>query len=538
MDDTETSARRALGARGRLPSLGRSLLLAVLAGGAVALGSSQLGLGTDVDGARAAAAPKRPAGARRAELAPGAPRASTSQAIGVYIDTRHPAAPVPRSFLGLSFELSSLRQVAAYANGGDFVRLLRSLGPGVLRFGGVSADTRVAWSDPATPPPAWASSVLEPTDMRALARLAARSGWRVLLTVGLAHFEPLAAAREAAAAKAVLGARLAGIEVGNEPNAYMVHGLREAPWTFRQYAAQAAAYRRAIAAAAPGVALAGPDTSGSSAFLRWGRGEARQLRPSLLTGHHYPLGCHEVPAPSVARLLSLTTRDHEGISTGRYMKIARRSGIPFRMDEANTVSCGGRTGISDTFASALWAVGYIARNMSAGVAGINLHGDPANCHGYTPLCAATRARYAQGALSAQPEWYAVLLARALVGDRPLRAKVRRPPRAAAAARTGVNVSVLMRSPRELHVVIVDYAPPGSPSVLVHLHAGRRLRSARLLALSAPSLLSESGVQLGGRSVQADGSWHEARALPTVAAHRGVIRLVVAPSSAMLVTITP
>ena len=132
----------------------------------------------------------------------------------------------------------------------------------------------------------------------------------------------------------------------------------------------------------------------------------------------------------------------------------------------------------------------------------------------------------------------MLLARALVGDRPLRAKVRRPPRAAAAARTGVNVSVLMRSPRELHVVIVDYAPPGSPSVLVHLHAGRRLRSARLLALSAPSLLSESGVQLGGRSVQADGSWHEARALPTVAAHRGVIRLVVAPSSAMLVTITP
>src|SRR5438874_6894598 len=30
-----------------------------------------------------------------------------------------------------------------------------------------------------------------------------------------------------------------------------------------------------------------------------------------------------------------------------------------------------RSGISDTFASALWAVGYIARNMSAGVAGIN-----------------------------------------------------------------------------------------------------------------------------------------------------------------------
>src|SRR5438132_9835946 len=204
MDDTETSARRALGARGRLPSLGRSLLLAVLAGGAVALGSSQLGLGTDVDGARAAAAPKRPAGARRAELAPSAPRASTSQAIGVYIDTRHPAAPVPRGFLGLSFELSSLRQVAAYANGGDFVSLLRSLGPGVLRFGGVSADTRVAWKDPSTPLPVWATSAVEAADFRELARLASESGWHVELTIGLGHFEPQAAGREAEAAKAEL----------------------------------------------------------------------------------------------------------------------------------------------------------------------------------------------------------------------------------------------------------------------------------------------------------------------------------------------
>ncbi len=44
---------------------------------------------------------------------------------------------MPQEFLGLSFELSSLAQIASYDEGGDLVTLLRSLGHGVLRFGGV-----------------------------------------------------------------------------------------------------------------------------------------------------------------------------------------------------------------------------------------------------------------------------------------------------------------------------------------------------------------------------------------------------------------
>ncbi len=73
----------------------------------------------------------------------------------------------------------------------------------------------------------------------------------MLLTIGLGHFEPEAAAREAAAAKAALGPWLQDIELGNEPNAYALHGLRSEPWTFVQYDAQIAAYRSAIEAAAP-----------------------------------------------------------------------------------------------------------------------------------------------------------------------------------------------------------------------------------------------------------------------------------------------
>src|SRR5665213_2430820 len=113
---------------------------------------------------------------------------SASVPVSVSIDVRHPGARVPREFLGLSFELASLPQIARYASSGDFASMLRSLGAGVLRFGGASADTRVAWTDVATPRPAWASFALRAGDLRHLRKLASESGWQILLTIGLAHY--------------------------------------------------------------------------------------------------------------------------------------------------------------------------------------------------------------------------------------------------------------------------------------------------------------------------------------------------------------
>ena len=258
------------------------------------------------------------------------------------------------------------RSWRATPNSGDLVTLLRSLGPGVLRFGGVTADKNVAWVDAQTPRPAWATAVIDEADLRGLAALAARSGWRVLLTVNFGHYEPQAAAREAAAAKAALGESLEGLEIGNEPNSYGHQGLREEPWTFLQYDSQVAAYRAAIEAAAPGIPIAGPDVSGSSAFETWGLGEVVNQPPALLTGHHYPLSCQGPPPPTIERLLSPRIRVLEALSLQRYLSIAQAGEIPFRLDEANTVSCGGVAGVSNTFAGALWAAAYVSQAMSLG----------------------------------------------------------------------------------------------------------------------------------------------------------------------------
>ena len=182
--------------------------------------------------------------------------------VSVAVDRTHPGAAVPQGFIGLSFEMSALAQIARYSDRGDLVTMLRSLGPGVLRFGGVSADTRIAWTDTRTPRPSWATNVVDVDDFRELAALASASGWHIVLTVGIVHFDPAAAAREVAAAKAALGEWLAAIEIGNEPNSYAQHAMRSEPWEFSQYANEVAAYRGAIEAAAPGIPLYGPGRVG------------------------------------------------------------------------------------------------------------------------------------------------------------------------------------------------------------------------------------------------------------------------------------
>jgi hypothetical protein len=449
----------------------------------------------------------------------------------VSVDRTHPGTTVPQDFLGLSFELSSLPQMARYADRGNLVTLLRSLGPGVLRFGGVSADTRMAWTDNRTPRPSWASGVVDAQDLRQLGALAAASGWHVVLTLGLVHYEPQAAAREAAAAKAALGEWLEGIELGNEPNAWASHGFRAEPWTFVQYDAEVSAYRGAIEAAAPGIPLLGPDVSGSSAYESWGLGEAIAQRPVLLTGHHYPLGCEQIPAPSISRLLSAPIRRKEVGSLRRYMSTALASNTPFRLDETNTVSCGGQAGISNTFASALWAADYLSRAMSLGVAGVNLHGNVANCKGYSPICAPGPEALSTGALGAQPEWYALLLLKALIGSRPLATTVIRSPR-----QSNIQAAGFLTADDGLRFVIVDDDPPGKRKVAVRLRIGERSSRASVLSLSAPSITALSGVLLGGAAVAPDGTWRPAP-LPRVPSRAGVATVELAPGSAALVSVS-
>jgi hypothetical protein len=466
--------------------------------------------------------------------------------VAVTIDRFDPGRPVPAGFLGLSFEAAALDQLAQYSDRGDLVSLLRSLGPGVLRFGGVTADENVAFAPADGPRPAWASRTIDAAQLDAIGVLARRSGWKVLLTVGLAHFEPAAAAREVAAAHRALGPDLAAVEIGNEPNAYGQHGFRALPWIAQGYEEEVSEYREAIAALTPGVPIAGPDVSGSGIFIEWGEEEALSQRPALLTGHHYPLGCAQTPPPSIEALLSAATRGREAHSLDTYLTVSHAYGIPLRIDETNSVSCGGVARISDTFASALWATGYITQVMAAGAQGINLQGNPANCAGYTPLCASDPAALAQGALRAQPDWYALLLSRSLVGCQPLPTTVAAegaPAGSEGAPVTAAGVPDLVAASfsgpgHSLRVVLVDDEPPGARPLTLSLNVGAGMGPGQVLRLTGPAPSATGDILLGGHAVSAGGSLRAPIHPERVAAHSGTVTVELAPSSAALVTVSP
>jgi hypothetical protein len=472
--------------------------------------------------------PSRSSGrAGRPTLLPTPPPTGTP--VSVTVSGRPAGRPVAPDFLGLSFEVRSLP-----ALGGNLVALLRSLGPGVLRLGGVSADLQSAWVPAGGALPRWASTAISSADLAGIAALAHETGWRVLLTVNLGHYDPAAAAQEAAAARALLGSSLAGIELGNEPDAYIRKGLRSPGWDFAAYRRQAAAYLAAIAAAAPGVPIAGPDASSGLPGLAWVRAGAATLHPRLLTDHYYPLSsCGS--QPTIEELLSPVTRANESAMLARLAAIEHATATPLSLDEANNISCEGQPGVSDTFAAALWALDFTTRAVAARIAGLDFHDLIDRPSAYSPLVLARRrgrTNSSAGALHANPEWYALLAARPLPGSRPLGVRV-------AETSAGELTASAVRAPDgSVRLVLVDYDPPGARPLAVRLRLPGRFAGGSVLRLTAPSPDSTGGVRLGGRAVAPDGSWSPPAALPGVYRRAGSLAVGMPASSGAVVTLYP
>jgi hypothetical protein len=449
----------------------------------------------------------------------------------VSIDPRAVVGPVvPADFLGLSFEAASLPTIAGYAGGGDLVNLMRSLGPGVMRFGGISVDTEAGWAQ-AGAAPAWAHTAITPRDLQGIAALAQATGWHVLLGVTFGHYEPAAAAQEAQAAQSLLGASLEGIAIGNEPDRYVADELRGSPWSFADYLTEADAYGAAITAAAPGVPIAGPDASSAQAVFSWVSEVAAAEHPALLTAHYYPLTRCERYAPKLSDLLSPVTRANESAILEGLSAIGLAGKIPLRLDETNSVSCRGQPGVSDVFASALWAVDYIARAMASGVAGLNFHDLIAEPETYSPLVAGDAQELASGALHASPEWYALLLSHRLLGDVPIHAEV-------AGAPDTLTAGAFASPDGSVHVVLVDFAPSRERRLIVRLRLPSSFASGTILRLTAPGVRARAGVTLGGSAVGPDGTWRPVATLPRLTGKPGALALAMPGASAALVTLYP
>ncbi len=121
---------------------------------------------------------------------------------------------------------------------------------------------------------------------------------------------------------------------------------------------------------------------------------------ALLTAHHYITG-QANPAATIETMLANNTKYDPVLA--RFQAAAQGAVKPWRMCETASFSGGGRQGVSDTFAAALWALDYLFVLAEHGCAGVNME-TGVNHLGwishYTPISDDLKGNYGKA-----PEYY-------------------------------------------------------------------------------------------------------------------------------------
>ena len=418
--------------------------------------------------------------------------------------TVHPERPgvaIPADFLGFSCEKKILSIECFQPRNLVLINLFRNLGSGVLRIGGNEVESAF-WSRTETNPPSSMRNIgyslkpltLGPPALDNLYGFAKQSGWRVIHGLNLGANNPAMAADEAAYALQVGGPRVLALEVGNEPNLYPKSttrsGLRPHNYGYAQYRAEVESYNRAILTRLPHAPLAGPATTKT---CKWLPDYVADFKPHLVlaTSHVYPLSAKEEnpQSPRFASVENLLGANTEGDWLPQ-LQASTAAGIPFRLGECNSASGGGKPGVSDTFASALWAVDFLFDVAGHGGAGVNLHGAFGKTGGYSPFC------FRNNGYLACPIYYGMLLFHQAAVGRVV-------PTECETSRN-ITAHAVLGTDRKLRVVLVnkDLTNP----VVASIVSGSPRARAEVIRLAAPSATSREGVTLAGGAVAEDGTW--------------------------------
>jgi hypothetical protein len=460
----------------------------------------------------------------------------------VTITSRASMMSVPDSFLGLSTEYWGLPLFERRSSLFDRVLSLvhvRGDGPLVVRIGGDSAD-HAFWDPRARRVPHWVFE-LTPAWLRRTSILVHRARVRLILDLNLVTSSPLRAAQWARAAVADLPPEtIAGFEIGNEPDIYSrwywlasISRIKLGASFLRDYLSTSSytqdfqSYAHALAQVAPGVPLVGPALANPALDVNWISSLLAGAHPGLgiVSAHRYPFSACVDPSsssyPTIARLLSERASAGMAQTVRAGVRLAHRAGLPFRLIELNSVTCGGRPGVSDAFATALWAPDALFELVRAGVDGVNVH---VRAHAINAAFTLNR----QG-LGARPLLYGLILfAKTLGGPgaRVVHLQLH------AERSSHLKVWAVRVPGGVLHVLLID---KGNHSVRVDLHLPAT-GSATLERLLAPSVRSQSGVTLDGQQLGRDGSWQGQPANQTITPDFHGYELTIPPASAALLSV--
>jgi uncharacterized protein (TIGR03437 family) len=159
------------------------------------------------------------------------------------------------------------------------------------------------------------------------------------------------------------------------------------------------------------------------------------------------------------------------------------------MSETNSCYDGGQTGVSDVFASALWAADYMFLLASYSATGVNFHGGGSGA--YTPI------EVDGSTITARPLYYALLMFQ-------MASQGTMVPLTLNANGVDLTAYAVEDSAGALRVLVINKDASQNASVAITPGAG--YTSAQTLSLSAPALDATSGITLGGTAVASDGTW--------------------------------
>src|SRR5205823_3666777 len=221
-----------------------------------------------------------------------------------------------------------------------------------------------------------------------------------------------------------------------------------------------------LARLVPQVPLLAPALANPVASRKWIATLLAGPHPGLgeVSGHRYPYSGCALRGwrlyPTIERILSEHATAGTAHALTPVVKLAARAGLPFRLTEINSITCGGLAGVSNSFATALWAPDAVFEYVRTGARGVNLHArvDAIN----DPFTFDAR-----GGLVVHPLLYGLILFARSLGPN---ARLVRTQWRASAPRLKAWAVAVGRS--TLHVLLLNKGP-STISVTMTLPAGRR-----------------------------------------------------------------
>jgi hypothetical protein len=378
--------------------------------------------------------------------------------------------------------------------------LVRQLGrQGVLRIGGNTSDydqwkpERVArmsdWDAPENPDVGL--NINRRTDVTESAIDELRTfldatGWELIYGIDLGHGSPQSAADEAAYVVKKIGPALLALQIGNEADLFYRNGIRKPTYGYADYFAEWQRFADAIRQLAPDAPLAGPDTAKHDDWVESFAMQAHGI--NMLTSHFYAQGPPSDPHVTIDQLLRPHETSRENML--RLVALGKSLSIPYRMSEGNSCYHGGKPGVSDTFAAALWGADYMMSLAQWGVAGINFHGGGQGF--YTPIAGG-----GDNPLVPRPLFYGMVFFREFARGSMV-------PVSLNARSLNLSAYASLSSEGKLQVAIVNKEQALDAHLTISVPG---LNGAvRSIALCAPAIDSTAGITLGGNPIASNAAW--------------------------------